>query len=155
MKLPLELQNKIINFLNSLPNLYDTNGRKAFIYSVGLDSQLIGPLPFDEPIAQFVPLLVSILLDYGKLANGRYPLEAVLEATKNYIGLDKRIESDFLINGLYEHIQVFPQQIDASTYPVIDVDVANLILKNPLIFIRLNPGETQTIDALTRGEQNT
>lgn len=92
MKLPITLQNKIIEFLKSLPNIDDTKKRQAFIYSANLDQELQSQLSFDEPAAQFVPVLVTILLRYGRLHDGRNALEAVLEATKNFIGSDRRIE---------------------------------------------------------------
>ena len=58
MEVPVKLHNKIIGFLKSLPNIGDTRGRRAFIYSAGLDSQLSDQIPFDDPPAQFIPLLV-------------------------------------------------------------------------------------------------
>lgn len=97
MEIPGILQNQIIEFLKSLPNLDDTKGRRAFIYFVGIDSQLQEQIPFDEPLSQFVPFLVSILLKYGKLKDGRNPLEAILETAKGYVGLDKKAYCEDLI----------------------------------------------------------
>ncbi len=100
MDSPELLQHKIINFLIALPNLDDTNSRQAFIYGVGLDPQLQDHIPFDEPRAQFVPLLVSLLINYGKLSDGRYALEAVLKEAKKYIGQDKQKECESLLQEL-------------------------------------------------------
>ena len=97
MDLPGTLQQKIREFLTSLPNLDDTQARRAFIYSAGLDSQLQEHIPFDKPPAQFVPLLVSELLKYGTLNDGQYALEAVLEAAKQHIGKDRKEYCDILI----------------------------------------------------------
>lgn len=100
MELPITLQNKIIDFLKSLPNIDDNKGQKAFIYSVGLDLKLQEQIPFDYSVAQFAPCLVSILLKYGKLDDGRNALETVLETAKNYVGEDKRSHCDVLIEEL-------------------------------------------------------
>ncbi len=105
MKLSVKLKNEIINFLKSLPNLDDIKSRRAFIYSVGLDPQLKAQIPFDDPPAQFVPFLVSILINYGRLEDGRYALEAVLEIAKNYIGQDKREYCDILIQKMYANTE--------------------------------------------------
>ncbi len=101
MELSGTLQNKIIEFLKSLPNLDDKSGRQAFIYSTGLDSQLKDQISFDEPPAQFVPLLVSQLLKYGMLNNGRYALESVLQEAKNYIGQDKKEYCETLLQEFF------------------------------------------------------
>ena len=103
MELPINLQNKIIDFLKSLPNIDDTKSRRAFIYSVGLDSQLQDQIPFDESPAQFVPLLLSKILRYGTLNDGRNPLEALLEATKSYVGQDKKTYCETLIQKVCTH----------------------------------------------------
>jgi len=92
MKLPVKLQNRIIDFLKSLPNIDDTTKRRAFIYSASLDHDLQNQLSFDQPVAQFVPELVTLLLKYGKLHDGRYALEAILATAQNFIGEDRRIK---------------------------------------------------------------
>lgn len=103
MKLPVILQHKIVEFLQSLPNIDDISKRQAFIYSLGLDTELQAQLSFQDPPAQFVPLLVKIMLQYGKLHDGRYALETLLEATKNFIGEDRRTqECEPLIQELQE-----------------------------------------------------
>ncbi len=100
MGLPVALQNKIINFLKSLPNINDIKGRQAFIYSAGLDSELQNQISFEEPPAKFVPLLASQLLKYGKLNDGRHAIEAVLETAKNSIGLDGRANCEALLQEI-------------------------------------------------------
>lgn len=101
MKLPLTLQNKIIEFLISLPNLHDSDSQRAMLYWAGMDSQLQAQLPFGTPLVQFIPLLVTTLLNYGKLDNGRYALVAVLDVTKNYVGQDGKAYCESLIQEFY------------------------------------------------------
>ncbi|MBD3308399.1 NACHT domain-containing protein, partial [candidate division KSB3 bacterium] len=97
MRLPVALYNQISDFLKSLPTLDDVNSRRAFIYASGLDPPLIQQIPFDEPPSQFVPLLVSTLLKYGTLNDGRYALVAVLDTARNYVGHDRNAECEVLI----------------------------------------------------------
>jgi hypothetical protein len=104
MKLPVTFQHKVIDFLKSLPNMDDAKSRRAFIYSVGLDSQLQDQISFDEPPAQFLPILVSTLLNYGKLEDGQYALEAVLQSAKDYIGQDRQKYCETLIKEFRAHI---------------------------------------------------
>lgn len=103
MKLSRELQDKIINFLKSLPNISETKGRRAFICSAGLDPQLEAQLPFDEAPAQFAPLLLSKLIKYGKLNNGQYALEVVLETAKNYVGQDREAYCEDILQELHTY----------------------------------------------------
>lgn len=101
MQLPVELQNKIINFLVSLPNIHDGDTQRALIYQAGIDSQLQAQISFGKPPAQFVPSLVSLLLSYGKGEDGRYVLETVLEAAKYYVGYDRKLYCDRLLEELH------------------------------------------------------
>lgn len=97
MKLSTELQNKVIDFLTSLPNIYDSDSQRVLLYQAGLDKQLQSQILIGRPPAQFVPLLVSTLISYGRLNDGRDALEAVLEASKDYVGTDKKHVCDRLI----------------------------------------------------------
>lgn len=80
--------------------MHDSESQRAFIYHAGLDKQLQDQIPFGKPVAQFVPLLVSTLLDYGQLENGRNALESVLEIAKNYVGQDKQTDCERLLQEL-------------------------------------------------------
>ncbi len=100
MELPLELNQKIIQFLTSLPNIHDSNSRSALIYSASLDERLQNMINASGAPAQFFPQLVPILLNYGKLRDGRDALEAVLGAAKNSVGQEKRAYCDALIREL-------------------------------------------------------
>ncbi len=100
MELPLTLQQKIVDFLISLPTIQDTNSQQAFIQSVGFDSQLLDKINFAASSDQFFKLLIPILLGYGKLKDGRHALEAVLEAAKGYVGQDRQKECDEILQAL-------------------------------------------------------
>lgn len=98
--IPLTLHKKLIDFFISLPNIHDSKSQRALISNAALDSQLNSQIFFNEPPIHFFSLLISSSLAYGRLHDGRHPLEAVLEATKNYIGQDKREYCETLIQEL-------------------------------------------------------
>ncbi len=100
MTLSVELHKKIVDFLISLPNTKDSNGRKALIQGAVLDAQLQSQISFSEPPLQFFQSLIPLLVEYGQLEDGRNTLEAVLEAAKDYIGPDRRACCDQLIDQL-------------------------------------------------------
>jgi hypothetical protein len=100
MELPLTLQQDIVNSLNSLPNIHSSYEQQAFIIHAGLEPQLQKQLPIGDPSGRFVPEFVSMLKDYGMLADGRDALEAVLEAAKDFVGQEKRQNLDTLIQQL-------------------------------------------------------
>lgn len=121
MKLPAILQNKIIDFLKSLSTLHDSESQRAFIYHAGLDPQLQQQIPFGKPPAQFVPFLISILLDYERLDDGRYALEAILHVAKDYIGQDRKKYCDDLIQELQGYLK--KQQQETPEIPVEKISV--------------------------------
>lgn len=85
------LEKKIADFLSSLPIIHNADGQRALILSAGLDPHLQNLIKIGIPVAEFVPSLVATLFNYGMLDDGRYAIEAVLEATKNYIGYDRKV----------------------------------------------------------------
>ncbi|MCP4395993.1 MAG: TIR domain-containing protein [bacterium] len=103
MSLSRTLQNKIIDFLVSLSVLDGSEGQQAFIYHVGVDQQLHIQIQFGKSRAQFVPLLVSSLTEYGKLEDGRDAIEAVLETAKTYVGQEHQTHCDVLLKELREY----------------------------------------------------
>ena len=101
MRLPSTLENEIIDFLISLPNIRDDGGQKALIYETGLDAQLQEQISFGKPPAQFIPLLIDTMLAYGQLHDGHDPIEAVLGAAKRHVGRDKQDYCDLLLQKLH------------------------------------------------------
>lgn len=101
MRLPSPLKNEIIDFLASLPNIYDDGGQRALIYETGLDTQLEEQIPFGKPPAQFIPLLIDTMIAYGQLHDGHDPIEAVLRAAKRHVGRDKEESCDLLLQKLH------------------------------------------------------
>jgi len=79
MELPFELNEKIVEFLESLPNIHNENGRLVFVLTTGLDERLQMGINFSGPIDQFCQLLVHTLVNYGKLQDGRNALESLLD----------------------------------------------------------------------------
>ena len=100
MKLSVKLQKDIVEFLKSIPALYDADSQRAFLYDAGIDKQLQEQIPFGKPRAQFILLLVSMIQDYGTLSDGRNTIIAILETAKNYVGQDRQIYCDSLLQNL-------------------------------------------------------
>lgn len=99
-RLPRELHKRIVEFLVSIPNIYDSDSQRALINSAGLDAQLQHQISFAGSSAQFFELLITTLSNYGTLEDGRNPIDAILHATKNYVGQDRRTYCDALIKEL-------------------------------------------------------
>lgn len=97
---PLALHQKLIDFLLSLPNIYDKGTQQALINSACLDNQLKSQINFSGSPEQFFKLLLPTLHNYGRLEDGRYAFQALLEATKQYVGQDKRDYCDKLCQEL-------------------------------------------------------
>jgi len=100
MELPFILQKRIVDFLKSLPNIHGHDSQRALVYGAGLDSDLQDLITFGGSSAQFVQLLVSTLVAYGELKDGRHALEAVLEAAKNYVGQDRQNDCEIILKEL-------------------------------------------------------
>ena len=99
-KLPSVLHQKIIEFLTSLPNIHESSMQRVLIYNAELPPQLQNQIGIGTPPTQFVQLLISTLNDYGKLEDGRYALETILESAKQYLGQDRKAYCDTLIQDL-------------------------------------------------------
>lgn len=98
MELPVELKNKIVEYLTSLPNIEDRNVRRALISRAALDDQLENSINFDVAGTDpFFHLLVRDLSRFGELRDGRDALEAVLKAAKKSVGRNIKPEYDILI----------------------------------------------------------
>ena len=98
--LPFELQQKIVGFLASLPNIHSYGDRLALVNSAGLDPMLTGEIDFTQSSRNFLNSLIPILTNYGRLKDGRSALEAILEAAKNCVGMDRRAFCNELIQEL-------------------------------------------------------
>ncbi|MCP4403903.1 MAG: hypothetical protein GY801_42180 [bacterium] len=97
MTLSADLNKKIVEFLTSIPNSYDSNAQRALMLNAGLDPQLQNQIHFGGPPAQFFQLLLATLVSYGRLQDGRDALEAVLETAKSSVGRDKQDDCDRLL----------------------------------------------------------
>jgi WD40 repeat protein len=97
MALSATLQRDILRFLTSLPNIHDPDAQRALIHSAAPDAELPGKITFGGPSEQFFTLLIPALISYGPLADGRDPLEALLEAAKIQVGPDRQAQGERLI----------------------------------------------------------
>lgn len=100
MILDRALQKQIIDFLVSLPNINDTEKQQAFIFQAVLDKELQNQLPFGKPVSLFVSHVVTVAFNYGKMKDGRYALDSILETTKGFVGQDKQEYCNTLIEQL-------------------------------------------------------
>ncbi len=100
MGIPVELNNKTVEFLKSLPNIRESNSQRALLLTAGLDTELQDQISFSGPPSQFFPLLIPTLLNYGKLKDGRNALEAVLGSAKGIVGPDRQQTCDDFIQKL-------------------------------------------------------
>ena len=100
MILNAELRRNIISFLQSLPNISSEDGRLALIESAVLDEKLTAQIRFDQALALFCQRLVTTLIGYGSLQDGRDALEAVLDAAKGWVGFTRAEECDIFIAEL-------------------------------------------------------
>jgi len=96
-KVSIELQQDIAKVLTGLPNISQRDMRSSLIASAGLDSSLQGQINVELPPLQFVLMLIEVLQSYGTLEDGRNALEAILEAAKQYVGHEKQLYCDKLI----------------------------------------------------------
>ncbi len=100
MKLPGALHKNIVEFLTAIPSLSDSKDQQALIFAAVLDSRLQSQITFGGSSAQFIRLLVPKLTEYGKLADGRNALEAVLAAAKEHTGQEGKAEFDALVKEI-------------------------------------------------------
>jgi len=90
------LQSRIAEFLLGL-NLSTPPNREALLVWASLDQELVNQIDCSGPADQFVPLLVSRLMQYGRLEDGRDALESVLRAAREKTGMDGKATCDTLI----------------------------------------------------------
>lgn len=114
MKLSSTLHNEIVDFFISLPNIQDSRNQRAFIESVGLDSSLQNQICFGGSPSEFFQLLVPMLIRYGTLEDGREALEAVLETAKNFVGQNRKVDCDKLLQKLRQGYAQNKRSIDRS-----------------------------------------
>lgn len=101
-ELSVSLQERIINFLVSIPNISKGAFQQALVYNAGLDRAVQSQTNFGLPAHIFVPLLISMLNSYGTLEDGRNPIIAVLESAKRYVGNSRKKDCDLLIKDLQD-----------------------------------------------------
>ena len=95
-----DLNQKIVSFLITLPNIHDNSMKQALTFAAGLDPKLYHQLNLNGSPAQFIRTLVNTLIHYGTLEDGQNSLEALLNASKEYVGKNRRVHCDMLIQEL-------------------------------------------------------
>ena len=104
--LPHALNQKIVEFLIAIPNIFDEDTRKSLIYSAGIDKQLRNQLRTAGTPTQFSQLLVSNLSKYGRLEDGRLALVAILNSAAQQVGSDKRNYCESLIREIQSTVNL-------------------------------------------------
>jgi hypothetical protein len=108
-----EFQKKAAKFLLSLPTMPHSSGeRKAFVHFAGLPTSIVQRIDFEGSATVFVASLLDLLWNYGQLPDRRHALETVLEAAREYVGVDRQQE----INSLLEELRTCLRQ-ESTTRP--------------------------------------
>jgi formylglycine-generating enzyme required for sulfatase activity len=97
MQLPIQLRAEVCRFIKSLPNMQSSDARLALLLSASLDEELLAQIDVAGPLEQFCELLVQTLVSYEKLKDNRDALAAVLEASKDRVGVRGQQVCDGLI----------------------------------------------------------
>lgn len=118
----LPFHEKVVAFLTSLPNIHAFSTQESLIFSAGLDPELQNQISFGAPPTEFARLLVPTLTKYGTLNDGRNSLIAILEAAKQYVGREKQMYCDVLIQELRSSPIQNPLPI-AETWRASDLDI--------------------------------
>lgn len=124
MKLSSGLQQEIIDFLISLPNIRERNTQEAFISYMGLDTQLQTQIHIGIPSEQFISLLVSTFICYGTLEDGRNALDVLLETAKRYVGTEKQEYCDSLLKSYHlENTSVSKNKARQSGMDILEIEL--------------------------------
>ena len=92
-----ELRKNIVNFLISLSLLETERGRQAFMCAAGIEEEIGRSLNISDESFIFCNLLVTRLMEYGTLRDGRDALIAVLGEAKEHVGKNQQEKLDKFI----------------------------------------------------------
>ena len=95
-----KLRNEIIEFLTPFSFLHSENGRKALLFSAGLD-QVLPDIDLSGSTRECVTLLVAHLDAYGAIPNGQAALVQFLQAVAAQVGRDRQA----VLQGLCERYE--------------------------------------------------
>lgn len=85
----MEFNHKLINYIRSVPNIETVNGRRALFFTANL-SEFEHRINWEGPTSNFVELLIPELIRCGNTQDGRDPINALLEATKERVGENRK-----------------------------------------------------------------
>lgn len=83
-----------------LPEMDDTDDRKALIESALYGSPVLQKIQWNGAAKTFAVRLVRLLTDFGEIKPGKPALIALLEQVKKEVGSDRQIEIDELLTSL-------------------------------------------------------
>lgn len=92
----MNIYNEIVDFLMGLPSIQNKSGREALIFRAALDPALRSQIEWEVAPAHFCQKSVEMLANYGKLEDGRDPLDALLMAAQELVGGEKRADAEQL-----------------------------------------------------------
>lgn len=98
MEISTVLRNKIIDHLETISYLNEEKSRQSLVDRAGLDKNLKIQIYYTGTISQFCELLISALINYGQLEDGRDPIIAILEASKSFSSVTLQKKCDQLIS---------------------------------------------------------
>ncbi len=150
MPLPPALHIRIAKFLTSLPNISNPQVQQALISASALEPELKSQIVFPGASFIFVEALIPTLLDYGTLRDGRYALEAVLEAAKNLVGTDRKAECAQLLEKFRDNVAFFlPEQVEFVNRAH-EIDLTTNVFSSPYLVITapMGYGKTRLLDVV-------
>ncbi len=133
-------------FLTPLPPFQDEPSRRALLINVGL-SDLLAQISCSGTTANFVPLVVNHLANYGTRPDGRPALAHLIEEVARHVGNDKQARiQEFLT-------QLQPQQSNKSSQPPLNSPIAAIASEKKTaykydIFLSHHNNDKMQIEAL-------
>lgn len=94
------IKQQIVDVLMTIPGIGQLNTQQALIKGAELDPELENQVHVGMPAAQFVQLLVSNAQAFGRLADNRHALAAILQAAQASLNKDNRAICEALIAQL-------------------------------------------------------
>ncbi len=89
MNLDFDLEKRLVEYFETIPDIQIEKTRQAILLAASLDHNLQAKVDTSGAPHPFSALLIQTLVAHGKLKDGRYALEAVLDSTKNWGGIER------------------------------------------------------------------
>ncbi len=98
--IPLNLINRIVDFISNLPFLQTNVGRQSFVYSASIEQKLVSQILFDGTTIDFAQQLINKCISYDDSNENQNSLLSILEAIKPRVGKEGQDYTLTLINEI-------------------------------------------------------